>query len=326
MLPPKSSRAMPPATPPRDEPLTIPAPVGAVGVLGDRNSSGLPLPMALADPTSVMFFADRLTPTVGVSLLSVMLPVPPRVTVSVPASAFSRPSTALPVELTVTAIAAVVLLVVVIGAVAACVKPPDPAVMAILPVAVSPVLLPRLMVVAARVTAPPTVIGAVANWTLPVVRLRFPLMPVPLIPFSVVVPVPADCVRLPAMRTVFWNVTAAADTMVTPVSAVVAPVAPSVRLPAASVAVRALAPSIEVALRDPPAVLKDVFPASVIAPSATLSAEVLKAAARVVAEAVEVKPPSKVKVSPPSPRMTPPVLTKPTELVMVLLVPVMETR
>jgi hypothetical protein len=171
--------------------------------------------------------------------------------------------------------AEVVLLLDVMGAVAACVKLPDPAVTAILPPDVNPVLAARLIVVAASVTAPPTVIGAVANCTLLVVRLRLPLMPVPLIPFSVVVPVPANCVRFPAILTVLWNVTVAAESMVSPVRAVVAPTAPSVRLPAPSVVVSVLAPLIALALTDPPAVLKEVFPASVTAPRATLSAEVV---------------------------------------------------
>jgi hypothetical protein len=57
-----------------------------------------------------------------------------------------------------------------------------------------------------------------------------------------------------------------------------------------------------------------------------LSAEVVTEAASVVVEALEVSPPLKVKASPPSPRMTPPVFTKVTASVMVLLLPVMETR
>jgi hypothetical protein len=157
--------------------------------------------------------------------------------VSVLLSAVSFPSAALPPELTVILRALAAVLVVVTGALAACVKPPAPAVKEIVPGDVTPVLLPRPMVPAAMLTLPTTVTGAVAICTLLVVRLKLPEMPAADVPFRVVVPVPAVCVRSPSSRTVPVNVTLAADAMVSETGADVPPMVPSVTLPAAAVIV-----------------------------------------------------------------------------------------
>ncbi|MFM7865469.1 MAG: hypothetical protein ACKPHU_14740, partial [Planctomycetaceae bacterium] len=127
-----------------------------------------------------------------------------------------------------------------------------------------------------------TVSGAVAICTLLVVRLKLPEIPAADVPFRVVVPVPAVCVRSPSSRTVPVNVTLAAEAMVSETGADVPPMVPSVTLPAAAVIVAEKAPLRLLAVRVPPVVLKDELLPSDKPLNDTLSADVVRLPATVV--------------------------------------------
>ena len=103
----------------------------------------------------------------------------------------------------------------------------------------------------------------------------------------------------------------------------VPPIAP-VKLisPAPDESVRFCSPLTVVPCRFPPAVVMLLVPASTSVPRSTRSADVTSAPFRVVVPALLVSPPLKVSTSLPSPRVTPPVFSRLTADVNVVVAPV----